>query len=288
VKVDLLLRDVIVLHWNLSKERITLGGALMLRAECEMISKQNRQSSFNILVTPGTNSNKDIELIFETVFKSSALFFNLIEAAEKESLYPDAYLTGEDRLFSYSSERIASLSKTLKLAPKLSWSRDVYSEVDKVLETLDEEFICLSLKFSGLGILDGDADIDMWNEVVRIITIELGMFVVVVGNDFIEADFSQSPRVRFLGREGIKLATQLALSEKAVLYVGMASGMASAVTFSETPYLIYKHPEYHSDLMNRELGVSDSFPWANQQQNILRKIPNTSDVIELIKRRLHK
>ena len=79
MKVDLLLRDVIVLHWNLSKERITLGGALMLRAECEMISQRNGQKAFNILISPGANSIQSIKSIYETVFKTSILVFNEIK-----------------------------------------------------------------------------------------------------------------------------------------------------------------------------------------------------------------
>jgi hypothetical protein len=253
-----------------------------------MISKLSGQSIFNILVSPGSNSSQAIDSIFQAVFKSSILIFERIDSAQGKSLYPDSYLTIEEYLFSYSTERIASLIKTLRVAPKLTWSNEINSEVDKILGTLDQEFICMSLKFSGLTIMDGDAEIAVWREVVKIISTELGNAVVIVGNDSIPEDFSRNPLVQFLGKERTGLATQLALSERARLYVGMASGMASAVTFSDTPYLLYKHPEYHSELMDRELGVSDSLPWANEQQKIIRRIPDTSSVIDSIREILSK
>jgi len=284
MKVDMLSKAAITLHWNLSKERITLGGALTLRAECEMISEHNGQRAFNILISPGANSIQNIESIYETVFGSSILVFNEIKTAESDMLYPDSYLTLEKYLFSFSTERIALLSRLLKVTPKLKWSEKIYSEVDKILGTLRERFICLSLKFSGLRIEDGDAELATWREVVRIISVNLGVPVVIIGNDPLPEDFSQDPSVRFLGREGISLATQIALSERACLYVGMASGMASSVTFSDTPYLLYKHPEYHPELMDRELGKFDSLPWANRRQKIFRKIPNSIDVVAEIER----
>lgn len=284
MKVDWLSKAEITLHWNLSKEMVTLGGALTLRVECEMISEHNRQRVFNILISPGANSIQSIESIYETVFKSSILVFNEIKTAASDMLYPDSYITSEKFLFSFSTERIALLFNLLRVTPRLEWSEKIYSEVDKILGTLSGRFICLSLKFSGLRIEDGDAELATWSEVVRNISVDLGIPVVIIGNDPIPEDFSQDPRVRFLGREGVSLAAQVALSERSCLYVGMASGMASAVTFSSTPYLIYKHPEYHPELMHRELGEFDSLPWANRQQKIFRKIPGSIDVVAQIVR----
>jgi len=284
MNVDMLSKAAITLHWNLSKERITLGGALTLRAECEMISEHNGQRAFNILISPGANSVQDIKYIYETVFESCNLVFNEIKIAESDLLYPDSYLTTEKNLLSFSTERIAILFDVLKVTPELEWSEKISSEVEKILGTLSERFICLSLKFSGLRIEDGDAELATWREVVGVISVNLDLSVVILGNDFLPEDFTVDPRVRFLGREGISLAVQLALSERACLYVGMASGMASGVTFSDTPYLLYKHPEYHSDLMHRELGKSDNLPWANRQQKIFRKIPNSFDVVAQIER----
>ena len=284
MNVDMLSKAAITLHWNLSKERITLGGALTLRAECEMISEHSGQRAFNILISPGANSVQDIKNIYETVFESSSLVFNEIETAESDMLYPDSYLTTEKNLLSFSTERIAILFDVLKVTPELEWSEKISSEVEKILGTLSERFICLSLKFSGQRIEDGDAELATWREVVRIISVNPDLPVVIVGNDLLPEDFSEDPRVRFLGREGISLAVQLALLGRACLYVGMASGMASGVTFSDTPYLLYKHPEYHSDLMHQELGKSDNLPWANRQQKIFRKIPNSFDVVAQIER----
>lgn len=284
MKMDSLSGAPVTIHWNLSKESITLGGALTLRAECEMISQRNGQKAFNILISPGANSIQSIKSIYETVFKTSILVFNEIKIAESDTLYPDSFLTVGENLFSFSSERIARLCNHLKVKPKLEWSEKIYSEVDKILGTLSGRFICLSLKFSGLRIEDGDAELATWREVVRIISVNLGVSVLIIGNDPLPEDFSQDPGVRFLGREGISLAVQLALSERACLYVGMASGMASSVTFSDTPYLIYKHPEYHRELMDRELGKFDSLPWANRRQKIFRKNPDSIDVVAEIER----
>ena len=284
MKMDSLSGAPVTIHWNLSKESITLGGALTLRAECEMISQRNGQKAFNILISPGANSIQSIKSIYETVFKTSILVFNEIKIAESDTLYPDSFLTIGENLFSFSSERIARLCNHLKVKPKLEWSEKIYSEVDKILGTLSGRFICLSLKFSGLRIEDGDAELATWREVVRIISVNLGVSVLIIGNDPLPEDFSQDPGVRFLGREGISLAVQLALSERACLYVGMASGMASSVTFSDTPYLIYKHPEYHRELMDRELGKFDSLPWANRRQKIFRKNPDSIDVVAEIER----
>jgi len=284
MNAERLLKEEITLHWNLSREKITLGGALTLRAECEMICKLNEQRIFNILITPGTNSPQAVDFIFKTVFNSSTLDFNIIETEDTKILYPDSFLPLGEFMFSYSTERIASLIQTYKVTPTLTWSNEIYSEVDKILATIHQEYICMSFKYSGLTVMEGDADIAVWKEIVKIVSMELKKSVVILGNDSNMDDFSLNPYIRFLGREGTSLATQLAFSERAQLYVGMASGMASSVTFSKTPYLLYKHPDYHAELMNRELGESDSLPWANDQQKLFRKIPNACDVIDSIKR----
>ena len=159
MKVDMLSNAAITLHWNLSKERITLGGALTLRAECEMISEHNGQRAFNILISPGANSVQDIKYIYEAVFESCILVFSEIKTAESDTLYPDSCLTAEKNLLSFSTERIAILFSVLEVTPKLEWSEKINSEVDKILGTLSGRFICLSLKFSGLRVEDGDAEL---------------------------------------------------------------------------------------------------------------------------------
>ena len=279
MKTESLSEAHITLHWNLSKEAITLGGALTLRAECEMLSKVSGQESFKIFVTPGDNSLQAITAIYEVAFRTSSTSFELTTNRNEDRFYPDYYFPETRDLFSFSSERIATLFKLFGIQPQLLWSKDVYSDAQKITTSLKQRFICLSLKFSGSGEENGDANFKIWDDVVKNCLKDLDLPIVIIGNDSTPQGFLENYPVRFLVREGIDLATQIAFSEKASLYIGTASGMASAVTFSSTPYLLYKHPKYHSDLMDRELIGNGKLPWANEQQRIIRTIPTTNEIL---------
>ena len=268
----------IQLHWNLSKEEITLGGALTLRAECELISRICGQKTFHVFVTPGTNSMERIERLFFIVFNSSLLNFNLSLKAENLRIYPDDFLPEGFQPESFSTLRLFKLWKTFKILPSLSWNVDVTKQASQYIKQFANKYVLVSLKNFKSDFPDSNAKLDVWITAMRKLTRTRDFKFLIVGEDNLPEVLPSNKFIVNLQTQEISLKIQLAIISRSRLFIGTASGMATPAILGSNPYTIYKHPEHHVDSIKQEV-VGNRFPFAQESQNIQICIPTADQIV---------
>jgi hypothetical protein len=268
----------IQLHWNLSKEEITLGGALTLRAECELISRICGQKSFHVFVTPGTNSMERIERLFFIVFNSSFLTFKLSLKAENLRIYPDNFLPEGFYPESFSTLRLFKLWKTFDILPSLSWDVDVTNQASQYLEQFANKYVLVSLKNFKSDFPDSNARLDVWITAMRKLNGIRDFKFLIVGEDNLSEVLPSNKFIVNLQTQEIGLKTQLAIISRSQLFIGTASGMATPAILGSNPYTIYKHPKHHVDSIKQEV-VGNRFPFAQESQNIQICIPTADQIV---------
>lgn len=102
---------------------------------------------------------------------------------------------------------------------------------------------------------------------------------VLVGDDAIPERIRALPNVIVAQDWGGELLRDLALIQTAFAFMGVASGPAQMAIFGEAPYVIYKNPEHHIELMNREMGSSDRFVFSQPFQKLLRQFETRESIL---------
>jgi hypothetical protein len=269
----------IQLHWNLSKENITLGGALTLRAECELISKISGQEIFQVFVTSGTNSLEKIERLFLIVFGSSRLRFELGSKIKSIPVYPDDFITESINLETFSTQRLAALHRASLILPSLIWKKEILEKIDIFFGRIkNKRNILITLKNVDNDFPDGKANLDSWHSAMQILNDELGLNFLIIGEDNLKDDLSSEDYIIRMKDLKIDLQVQLAMISLGPLFIGTASGTATPAIIGEHPYTIYKHPRHHTESMNKEL-VDGKFPFALDSQNFKVFSPNVDDIV---------
>lgn len=251
--------------WDAELETPTLGGAITLRSEIEILSKILKFDSVELSVKPNITSMK---YLLEQVFLSSRLHFKLVNGGPGVG-YPFDYW-GETTTKSYiSTLRIQELFRMYGLAPNLTWNKSVenakYSLADKI-----GEFIALHIRNDNFKATEWNLGGDFTSQIVNWLLDNTKYPVVIIGGDLVPEWVSNHNRVYHLESLGVALSVQLAVIESAKVFIGSASGIACAATFSQVPYIIFKDPAHHPNEMISELGSRHFFNFSTSKQLLLR------------------
>jgi len=269
----------IQLHWSLSRENLTLGGALTLRAECELISKISGQETFPVFVTPGTNSLKRIERLFLIVFSSSRLKFELGSKIKNLPAYPDDFLTESIHLETFSTRRLSVLYRTSHILPRLIWKDEILEKTEIFFDQIaNEKTILVTLKNVDGDFPDGRANLHSWHSAMKILHDELRLNFIIIGEDNLNGQLTPEDYIIRMEDLKIDLQIQLAMISQSPLFIGTASGTSTPAILGGKPYTIYKHPRHHTESMNKEL-VDGKFPFALDFQNFKVYSPNVDDIV---------
>lgn len=99
---------------------------------------------------------------------------------------------------------------------------------------------------------------------------------IFIGNEEVTQQIRSLPNVLISKDLNSNLSLDLALIQLSFMFMGIASGPCNMAVFSDTPYVIYKDPDHHTEEMKKELGDSDHFSFATPLQKILR-VSQTSE-----------
>lgn len=270
--------DNIDISWDLSNERLTLGGALTLRAEAELISTISQQKNFFVHINAGDNDIAIVSRIFKVAFQSSKLSFQAKISDTSNNLYPNHFFPGRNFQESYSTSRIAQLYETFSVQPKINWRRDIEIEAEKILTNYPKNSILVSLKNVESDFAGSKAETDKWLIALRELHRLSNLSFLIVGEDNLEKSLSVDNFIFNLQKEKIDLTTQLAIISKLPLFVGTASGIATPAIFGTNRYTIYKHPKHHVDSIKHEVN-GGRFPFAQESQNIKICIPTADEIV---------
>jgi len=263
--------------WDLKHERLTLGGALTIRTEVEMIAQLNMQEEFFVYIRPGNNDIKKVMRVFEIAFKSSKLSFIPKFEDNHQPQYPDFFFNIPSSTANYSTRRVAEIFKTYSIKPQMTWNQRVLGKLDDVLDYINSNSVLVSLKNVESDFVESNANPDIWFTAFRELNQIMNLSFILINEDFLTKKDLSDKYILSLKNVGIELEVQLALISNLPLFIGTASGIATPAIFGQNLYTIYKHPLHHAESMKNEME-DGKFPFSVPGQDFKLSVP-TVDVI---------
>ena len=274
-------RSGINAEWDSELENLTLGGALTLRCELEMIANYCNLISINLNYV-NSNFQNSSEKLLQMVLSSSVFSFHISNYNESKSAYPKPLMNYLKDLSYFSSSRLSVLSSYFNKKPLLNWK----SPAEITLQIQDSlnisSFAVFHLK--NLGTFETSrANMSIWVPLISEIAKATSLPLLLIGDDDYPNELLSIKGVIHLKSSFVPLMSQLAMTSRANFFIGSASGVASSAIYSNTPYLIFKDPRHHKVEMSRELGSLNRFPWAGRNQVIVREEPSIKIIRDFIK-----
>lgn len=254
------------------REPLTIGGALVLRQEGEILARLNNKVGIKLHVICKDADQAAVEEAAEKVFGSSILPFQLVYSSTYIEGWPALSVRSHPDFSYFSFTRLIALHQKSGIEPKLSWNAHQEALAKRARLKFLGRLICVHLRYvPPFTLEESNADGASW-QVFFDKHAEAGVCdFLLIGDDALPVDITLGRGVNRAIDLEIELVTQLALTTIADGFMGMASGLCTAANLSEVPHVIFKHPAHHSAAMAVELGSSDSFPFAKQRQQLWRR-----------------
>jgi len=258
-------------EWDFGLEDLTLGGALTLRCELEMLAGYCQLQNIDVYYINCKFQNSSEELL-QMVLGSSEFAFNISNYATTKSAYPKPLMNYLQDLSYFSSSRLTALSSYIHKKPILKWKSS--AELNLQIQDLFDNSTFAVFHLKNLGTFETSrANMEIWIPLISEIAKTTALPLLLIGDDDFPNELLSIDGVIHLKSFLVPLMSQLAITSKAKFFIGSASGVASSAIYSDTPYLIFKDPRHHRTEMSQELGSSNHFPWAGRNQLILREEP---------------
>jgi len=129
-----------------------------------------------------------------------------------------------------------------------------------------------------------NASQESWYKFILHATNEYGLYFVLIGKDIIDDSIAMLPNTVLTNALDGDTELDIALVLTGFLFMGMSSGPCNAAIFSNTPYLIWKHPDHHADEMRRELQDNNAFSFARSNQLFLREYDTYDSIMSNFKK----
>jgi hypothetical protein len=275
------LKSGIDAEWDFGLEDMTLGGALTLRCELEMIASHCNLEYINFNFVTNQNAKKTEDLLLD-VLRSSEFSFNISTIDNLNSIYPKLLMSFLNDFSYFSSSRLTVLHSYTGKKPCLLWNESVSLHPQMQDSFKNSEFAVIHLKNSGT-FETSRANMSLWMQLISEVSRAIPIPILLIGDDDYPNELLAIDNVFHLKSLNVSLMSQLAITSRAKFFIGSASGVAASAIYSDTPYLIFKSPGHHQEAMNREIGSSNKFPWAGLNQLILRQEPTISSIQAFIK-----
>jgi len=275
---------VVHLAWDLTLERPTLGGALVLRQEGELLARARRAAEIAVHWTAGEEGvvGGQPPATAGAVFGSSVFPCTLTTADAPTDSWPPARARAAAGFSYFTFERLVDWHRRTGQAPRLGWSAEVAAAAAAVRRRFRGLLVCLHLKYlAPYWPEDSNADPVAWSQFLRVRGRPGELDFLLLGDD-LPSGVEGIPGVHRAVTEGIGLATQLCLVGLADGFVGMASGVCTAANFSDVPHVILKHPAHHAAEMEQEMVGVDRFPFAGERQRLWRRNADSATLREAL------
>jgi len=269
--------EAVDLVWDLARERATVGGALVLRQEGEMLSRLQGRSALTVHLIAPESGRQFAERMAQTIFGSSAYAYHLVSATEGAVGWPPAAVRAKPAFSYFAFSRTIALHAQTGLKPRLQWCEPQRASALQARRRFPGRLYCVHLRSVAPFVPEeSNADGPAWNAFFQRRAVAGKCDFLLIGDDPLPVGLELRPGVtRVAGSQlGLDLATQLALIGVSDGFLGMASGLCTAANFSDTPHVIFKHPMHHAAEMALELGEAQAFPFASERQQLWRRTAN--------------
>ncbi len=264
--------DTVDLVWDLTRERRTLGGALVLRQEGEMLARISGASSLRLHCLGAAADDADTDRLAKSVFATSAYPVQFNHASCPIDGWPNSILRALPEFSYFSFSRLQALHAQKAPIPRLSWNTRTNDSARYARARFPGRLVCIHLRNVPPYVAEeSNADGPTWDEFFTTHAQPGLLDFLLLGNDLLPVGLALRPGLYRAADLDWDLATQLALIGCADGFLGMASGLCTAANLSDTPHVIFKHPAHHLAEMSRELGSSDRFPFAGPRQRLWRR-----------------
>ena len=269
----------VCINIDVSRHPLTLGGALTLRQEGEMISKISLCKKVDVYFSEELDKSYK-EKIWRNIFKSSTTKFVLSDKPLSETINwpPRQYVELKDFSF-HSFSRVNLFHKNFNILPRLNWKIEL---ITKALTKLPNKkrIICVHLKnIDPFMLEESNVASDSWKCFFdKTLSIHPEILFVLVGDDEVDQEIRSLKNVALARDMSLSLAEQLAIIGEVDGFLGLASGICTAANFSHVPHVILKHPKHDPEEIFKEIGSGQSFPFSQNLQFLWRK-PQTAEII---------
>jgi hypothetical protein len=259
-------------------EPLLLGNLLTFRKELEMLADLHQTDKAVLFFDLPLEQIKSQVPYLEEALKSS-LAIELTFSPSLPFVFDWPPRDFPINTWSYGSlKRISLLAQISSQHPILSWPASIQAEAKSYYLQLQKGFaklITLHLKQQKGGAEESNADFTQW---IPFIKRHPQDRFILLGHDEMPKDLCALPNTVLAKQLHLSLATQLALCGASDAFMGMASGICSAAIFSQTPYVIFKHPKHHPEEMAFELGSSKRFTFSKPKQQLWRQLDSLENL----------
>jgi len=262
------------LLWDLTLERLTIGGSLVLRQEGEILAQLQGCSALKLHLIGPQDCRQAAERMAQTIFGASIYPYQQVAATDSFFGAPSAAVRAEPNFSYFSFSRITALYEQTGLKPRLQWSQLQQDAALKARQHFAGRLYCVHMRsVEPFAPEESNADGAAWDAFFQRRAAEGQCDFLLIGDDPLPAGLELRPGVTRATSTGLDLdiSEQLALIGVSDGFLGMASGLCTAANFSETPHVIFKHPAHHATEMARELGTAQAFAFADKRQQLWRR-----------------
>ncbi len=272
--------------WGISKTRNDFGSLLMFLAEVQAMSYKYKRidiayigvGDHAYLFMSVMNFFSDIRNI---LFFSSIKEFRRYERYVEADLWPNKVEGIDNTSFNGSTIFLCKIYGSNQNTKRLTTPKYIKSRMIKWLggKYDNHKLVVVHLKNNPNDSKSNANQNNWYNFMVHIVQKYHNIKFVVIGNDEIDVKISSLSNVILTKESGGNTELDISLVLSAFIFLGMSSGPCNAAIFSDTPYIIWKHPDHHIEEMNRELGDKNSFLFARKNQVFLREYDTLDSLI---------
>lgn len=302
--------------WDLSISPMTIGGLLTLLAELKVLGERHKSSHIELgIIGIGENTPKlskllgdngwisltDKSLVHEDLMLSMIFDMEGVKTCHlfqtgfdvKTFLHQTSHnyitwpsLTQEGRVdYEYNYTHLIQKFFTENgYIPTISSKQQSYQWAKNFIERnifpSIPVVVHLKNKIRESGKPDWyNADLKEWQGFFEVAESRYCAKFILIGNEPIPDEMRALPNIIVAQDFDSNLLRDLALIPLSYAFMGMASGPSNMAIFNRVPYIIYKNPYHHVEMMKKELGNSDHFVFATPYQRFYRRFETKDDIL---------
>lgn len=285
--------------WDISKASTQLGSLIIFLEELLLFKQTINAEKIDVVFIQGQNSSSEagFDLYLRTVisflpdleslffFKSQNSFNEFIDFNQTSyEIWPPYDKINET---SYAGSTISIQNKFKEFGEiallKISADRKQYALNWLQRVAPNKLPVAVHLKNSYTD-PKSNANADGWLNLFNTYFKEnLPIKFILIGSDSYDPCYKKCSNVVLSQENKGDLRLDLSLIQVCFMFMGMASGPCNMALFSGEPYLIWKHPDHHTQEMDREFQGHSQFIFANENQKFMREWDTSANLIREFK-----